>query len=141
LFPWRFLVFEGQSRQAFGDILGAVLEAEGERPKQIEEERKRFLRAPLVICVISSVQEGIKIPVWEQQLSAGAVCQNILIATHALGFVGNWLTEWYGYHPAVLEKIGLKPQEQVAGFIYIGTSTIELEERPRPEMEKIVSYF
>ena len=141
LFPWRFIVFEGNARERFGDILARVLEAEGERPKQIAEERERFLRAPLVIGVISAAREQIKIPVWEQELSAGAVCQNLLIATHALGFVGNWLTEWYAYHPAVKERLGLKPGERIAGFIYIGTSTVPLEERPRPEMDKIVSHF
>ena len=141
LFPWRFIIFEGKGRARFGDILGAVLEAEGERPKQIEEERQRFLRAPLVIGVISAAREQIKIPVWEQELSAGAVCQNILIAAHALGFVGNWLTEWYAYHPAVKEGLGLKSGERVAGFIYIGTAKEELEERVRPELEKIVSTF
>ena len=113
--------------------------ASGQR--QIEEERGRFLRAPVVVGVVSAAREQIKIPVWEQELSAGAVCQNILIAAHAMGFVANWLTEWYAYHPKVKEKIGLKPGERIAGFIYIGTSAAELEERPRPEMDKIVSYF
>jgi len=141
LFPWRFIVFEGKGRERFGNILAEILEAEDERSKQIEEERGRFLRAPLVIGVISAAREQIKIPVWEQELSAGAVCQNILIAAHALGFVGNWLTEWYAYHPQVKDRLGLKPGERVAGFIYIGTSSVDLEERPRPDMEKIVSYF
>jgi nitroreductase len=141
LFPWRFIVFEGKGRERFGEILAGVMEAEGERDKQVEEERGRLLRAPLVIGVISSAREQHKIPVWEQELSAGAVCQNILIAATALGFVGNWLTEWYAYHPAVKEKMGLKPGERVAGFIYIGTARDELEERPRPEMDKIVSRF
>jgi nitroreductase len=107
----------------------------------VEEERNRFLRAPVVIGVISAAREQHKIPVWEQELSAGAVCQNILIAATALGFVGNWLTEWYAYHPVVKQKMGLKPGERIAGFIYIGTAKDELEERPRPEMDKIVSLF
>jgi len=141
LFPWRFIVFEGDGCERFGDILADVLEAEGERSKQIEEERARFLRAPLVIGVISAAREQHKIPVWEQELSAGAVCQNILIAATALGFVGNWLTEWYAYHPAVKEKIGLKPGERVAGFIYVGTAKDDLEERPRPDMNQIVTRF
>ncbi len=141
LFPWRFIVFEGDGRVRAGDILAEVLQAEGEREKQVEEERDRFLRAPLVIGVISSAREMHKVPVWEQELSAGAVCQNILIAATALGFVGNWLTEWYAFHPAVKEKLGLKPGERVAGFIYIGTAKDELEERPRPEMDKIVTRF
>jgi nitroreductase len=141
LFPWRFIVFEGDGRARAGDILAEVLEAEGEREKQVEEERGRFLRAPLVIGVISSAREMHKVPVWEQELSAGAVCQNILIAATALGFVGNWLTEWYAFHPAVKEKFGLRPGERVAGFLYIGTAKDELEERPRPEMDKIVTRF
>jgi nitroreductase len=141
LFPWRFIVFAGKGREKFGAILAEVLETEGERPQQIKEESRRFLRAPVVIGVISSAREMHKIPVWEQELSAGAVCQNILIASHALGFVGNWITEWYAYHPVVKEKLGLKPGERMAGFIYIGTATAPLEERPRPKMDKIVSYF
>lgn len=141
LFPWRFILFEGKGRQRMGDILAEVIEAEGERAKQVEEERNRFLRAPLVIGVISAAREQHKIPVWEQELSAGAVCQNILIAATALGFVGNWLTEWYAFHPVVKAQFGLKPGERVAGFIYIGSARDELEERPRPDMEKIVTRF
>lgn len=141
LFPWRFIVFEGKGRDRAGDILAEVMEAEGERAKQVEEERGRFLRAPLVIGVISSARELHKVPVWEQELSAGAVCQNILIAATALGFVGNWLTEWYAFHPAVKAQFGLKPGERVAGFIYIGSARDELEERPRPDMEKIITRF
>ncbi|HWM62081.1 MAG TPA: nitroreductase, partial [Rhizomicrobium sp.] len=141
LFPWRFLVFEGKGRLRAGDILAEVAEAEGERDKQVEEERGRFARAPLVIGVISAAREQHKIPVWEQELSAGAVCQNILIAATALGFVGNWITEWYAYHPVVKEKLGLKPGERVAGFLYIGTAKDQLEERPRPEMDTIVTVF
>ncbi|HEY0265919.1 MAG TPA: nitroreductase [Rhizomicrobium sp.] len=141
LFPWRFILFEGKARNRAGDILAEVMEAEGERSKQVEEERGRFLRAPLVIGVISSARELHKIPVWEQELSAGAVCQNILVAATALGFVGNWLTEWYAYHPVVKERLGLKPGERVAGFLYIGMSDMALEERPRPDMDAIVMSF
>jgi nitroreductase len=127
LFPWCFIAEAARN--------------DGERDKQIEEERARFLRAPVVIGVISSARELHKIPVWEQELSAGAVCQNILIAATALGFVGNWLTEWYAYHPAVKQGLGLKAGERIAGFIYLGTAKDPLEERPRPDMDKITSWF
>jgi nitroreductase len=141
LFPWRLILIEGKGRARAGDILAEVMEAEGERSKQVEEERGRFLRAPLIIVVVSAAREQHKIPVWEQELSAGAVCQNILVAATALGFVGNWITEWYAYHPVVKQKLGLKAGERVAGFIYVGTAKEELEERPRPEMDKIVTTF
>ncbi|HZQ39873.1 MAG TPA: nitroreductase [Rhizomicrobium sp.] len=141
LFPWRFLVIEGKGRSRAGDILAEVMEAEGERDKQVAEERGRFLRAPVVVAVISAAREQHKIPVWEQELSAGAVCQNLLIAATASGFVAQWVTEWYAYHPVVKQRLGLKAGERIAGFIYIGTAKEELEERPRPDMEKIVSFF
>lgn len=141
LFPWRFIVFEGKARERAGDILAEVMEAEGERPKQVEEERERFLRAPVVVAVVSAAREQHKIPVWEQELSAGAVCQTMLIAATVSGFVAQWVTEWYAYHPAVKERLGLKAGERIAGFIYIGTAKEELEERPRPDMEKIVTFF
>jgi nitroreductase len=141
LFPWRFLVIEDKGRSRAGDILAEVMEAEGERAKQVEEERERFLRAPVVVAVISAAREQHKIPVWEQELSAGAVCQNMLIAATASGFVAQWVTEWYAYHPVVKQRLGLKAGERIAGFIYIGTAKDELEERPRPDMDKIVSFF
>jgi nitroreductase len=141
LFPWRFIVFEGKGRERAGDILAEVMKAEGERDKQVEEERGRFLRAPVVIGVVSAAREQHKIPVWEQELSAGAVCQNILIAATASGFVGNWISEWYAYHPVVKDRLGLKAGERIAGFIYIGTANEELEERPRPDMDGIVTVF
>ena len=141
LFPWRFIVFEAKGRERAGDILADVMQAEGERDKQVEEERGRFLRAPVVIGVVSAAREQHKIPVWEQELSAGAVCENILIATTALGFVANWITEWYAYHPTVKQRLGLQAGERFAGFIYVGTAKEELEERPRPDMDEIVSVF
>jgi len=141
LFPWRFIIFEGTGRDRAGDILAEVMQAEGERDKQVEEERARFRRAPVVVGVISAAREQHKIPVWEQELSAGAVCQNLLIAATALGFVGNWITEWYAYHPAVKNRLGLKAGERVAGFIYLGTPAEELEERPRAALDGIVTYF
>jgi nitroreductase len=107
----------------------------------VEEERGRFLRAPVVVGVISAAREKIKIPVWEQELSAGAVCQNILLAATSMGFAANWVTEWYAYHPLVKERLGLKPGERVAGFIYIGQPATELEERLRPDMNALVSRF
>ena len=142
LFPWRFIVFEREARARMGALLVECLkETETATPERAALEAGRFLRAPVVVGVVSRVRAGIPIPEWEQQLSAGAVCQTMLIAAHALGFVANWLTEWCAYHPLVQERLGLKPGERIAGFIYIGKSAVPLEERARPDMEKIVTRF
>lgn len=142
LFPWRFIVFEGAAQIRAGAVMAECLaESEAASEERLRQERERFTRAPVVVAVVSKAREQIPIPVWEQQLSAGAVCQTMLIAAHALGYVANWITEWCAYHPKVLGRFGLKPGERIAGFIYIGTSTKVLEERPRPDMDKIVTRF
>ena len=142
LFPWRFIVFEGEARARMGEILIAALDdSERASPERVEQERNRFLRAPTVVAVISRVREMIAIPVWEQQLSAGAVCQTLLLAAHSLGYVGNWLTEWCAYRPAVKDELGLSSGERIAGFIYLGTATQALEERLRPDMDMLVTRF
>jgi nitroreductase len=143
LFPWRFLVIEGDSRAALGEILADALVARN--PKVSESlkrfERGRFLRAPVIIAVVSSLKTEKPIPEWEQRLSAGAVCQNLLVAAAASGFGANWLTEWCSYDDIVTDKLGLGEGEKIAGFVYIGTATAPLEERPRPELDEIVSYW
>jgi nitroreductase len=143
LFPWRFIVIEGEGRRRAGEMLAAAL-AQSEPqspPERLDQERHRFLRAPVVVAVVSRTREAIPIPEWEQQLSAGAVCQTLLIASHAMGFVANWLTEWCAFNPLVKERLGLKPGERIAGFVYIGQPAQPLEERVRPDMAKIVTRY
>ncbi len=139
LLPWRFIVFVGDGRARMGEVLvEALAQTEPNASEvRIETERNRFLRAPVVVGVVSRVREQIPIPVWEQQLSAGAVCQTMLIAAHAMGYVGNWITEWCAYHPLVKDALGLKSGERIAGFLYFGKPAAPLEERVRPDLDKI----
>jgi nitroreductase len=139
LTPWRFLIFKNEARNKFGELLvRALKESEPDAGEErIAQEQGRFLRAPVVIGVVSRVREAIPIPEWEQVLSSGAACQTLCIAAHAMGFVANWITEWYGYHPTVREGLGLKAGERIAGFIYLGHPAEPLEDRPRPAFEQI----
>ena len=142
LTPWRFIVFEGDGRVRMGAILAETIGGERDiSPERIEQERNRFMRAPIVIGVVSRVREQIPIPVWEQELSAGAVCMTMVLAAHAMGFVANWITEWCAYHPQVLARVGLKPTERIAGYIYIGHPVEPLEDRPRPPIDSITTRF
>jgi nitroreductase len=143
LAPWRFIIFEGLGRERMGDLLAAALQrSEAETsPERLTLERNRFLRAPVVVGVVSRVREAIPIPEWEQTLSAGASCMNIVIAAYAMGFVANWITEWCAYHPIVREGLGLRSGERIAGFIYIGHPAVPLEERLRPDLESLITHF
>jgi nitroreductase len=143
LAPWRFILFEGDGRARMGELLErAICESEPDASSErLTMERNRFLRAPVIVGVVSRIREGIPIPEWEQQLSAGACCQNILLAAHAMGFVANWITEWCAFDPRVLQGLGLGPGERIAGFIYIGHPAVTLEERVRPNLDSLISRF
>jgi nitroreductase len=143
LAPWRFIVFEGDARRAAGDAIAAAFQARypDAKPEQVEAERNRLRRAPLVIAVVSRAGPHVKIPEWEQVLSAGAAAMNLVLAAHALGFAANWITEWYAYDRAVLDALGLAPHERIAGFVHIGTPPGPPEDRPRPALSEIVTRF
>lgn len=141
--PWRLQLFQGKARAEFGELLAQQFEATNPDAdsEAVEVERGRFLRAPTVIAVSSKVRPGIKIPEWEQQLSAGAVCQNLLIAATLAGCKAQWLTEWYAYDPVIDRALGLEEHERVAGFIYIGSGDVTPPERPRPKPGRVVSHW
>ncbi len=143
LAPWRFIVFQGEGRARMGALLVKALLANEPDANDVRQEieRSRFLRAPVVIGVVSRAKEGIPIPVWEQQLSAGAVCQTMLIAATAMGYVANWITEWCAFDAGVKAGLGLADDERIAGFIYIGKAAAPLEERVRPDLDSLITQF
>jgi nitroreductase len=141
LFPWRFIVIEGDARAKLGQILASALSPNEATPERVAVEQHHFLRAPVIVAVVSRVREAIPIPEWEQMLSAGAVCQNLLLAAHAQGFVASWITEWCAYNPTVKDRLGLRSGERIAGFVYIGTNTVALEERVRPDLDTLITHF
>lgn len=140
LAPWWFVVFEGDARKEFGEVLKKAyfLEDADAAPAKLELESERFMRAPVVIAVISRIKEG-KAPQWEQILSAGAACYNLCLAANALGFGTNWLTEWVAFNPEVHKSLGMDERDNVAGFIYIGTQSDKPEERERPALSDITN--
>jgi nitroreductase len=143
LTPWRFIIFEGASRLAAGEKIAHAFRATQPEatPEQIEFERKRLARAPVVIAVISRAAPHVKIPEWEQVLSAGAAAMSLVFAAHALGFAANWITEWYAYDRSVVDALGVEPNERVAGFVHIGTAIRPPDDRPRPLLTDIVTRF
>jgi len=141
LVPWRFIVIEGGARQRIGAVIAAAFQADnpGADPEKVAFERDRLARAPVVVAVVSRAAPHVKIPEWEQILSAGAVCMNLLHAAHALGFGATWITEWYAFDRRVLDALGLEPRERIAGFVHIGTPLEEPVDRVRPDLATIVT--
>lgn len=143
LVPWRFVIFEGDARARFGDVLAAACAAEEKEPSavRLETERRRFLDAPLVVGVISRTVEMPGAPEWEQILSCGAACFNLCLAANAQGFASNWLTGWYAYSPHVRRHLGLADNERIAAFIHIGTAKEKPADRDRPDLARIVTRY
>lgn len=142
LFPWHFIVFRGDARAQMGTLLkDALLQKEPDAlPEKLTQEESRFLRAPVVIAVISRIRPA-KHPRWEQYLSAGAACQNLCLAANALGFGTNWLTEWCAFDKNVHQALGLDDRDRIAGFVYIGNAAKTPEERPRPNAGLLTTWW
>ncbi len=139
LAPWRFILFQGDARAAFGTVLRerfAQVEPRADEDR-LALEAGRFMRAPLVVAVISRIVPSQKAPEWEQHLSVGACCQNMLVAATALGHASCWLTEWCAYDGNIASALGLSDNERVAGFLYFGSPTLPNEERARPRLADI----
>jgi nitroreductase len=139
LAPWRFVVVAPDQRDALVELLQrAYVEGRPEPGRQELASIEEFARqAPALVVVISCPDPASKIPVWEQEMSAGAACMNLLAAAHAEGFVGGWLTGWAAYSDMV--RAAFAPQGRIAGFLFLGTPGRELQERPRPDYDAVVS--
>jgi nitroreductase len=146
LSPWRFVVVGADQREAVASVLTQAYRAEKPDAGRLEiEAMVQFAhQAPVLIVALSIPAAGSKIPVWEQELSAGAACMQLLNAAHASGFVGSWLTGWPTYSDAVRDAFAgpaAPPGTRIAGFIFIGSPSRDLEERPRPEYAAVVQYW
>lgn len=140
LAPWRFVHVPKERRSYLADILHAAYRGINPEPTRAELEGVDRLahQAPTLVVALSSPVDGTKIPLWEQELSCGAACMNLLIAAHAMGFTAGWITGWPCYSEEVRQAFG-REKERIAGFIYIGTPGNPLEERQRPVYDQVVS--
>lgn len=139
LHPWRFVVISDDQRDDFAALLGQAL-SEQDPCATIAHHNKEDEFAHYggtLLVLVSAVIEGHKIPVWEQQLSCGAVGMNLLTAATALGYVAGWVTGWRAYSPRVTAAL-CEPGERIAGFIFIGQSAVGLEERPRADLKDVI---
>lgn len=144
LAPWRFVIFSGDARSDFGQHIGAAFMKNNPDAPQDRAifEGARFMRAPLVVGVISRPVECKRAtPIWEQQLSSGIVCYNLMLAAQAAGYGAQWLTEWYAYDADVQKALGMNEGDQVAGFVYIGQALAPSTERVRPDIAAKTSYW
>jgi len=142
LFPWRLIIYQGEAKANLITSLNPLVDALPDSAKALKGLQKLSI-PPIMIMVISSPkghdQNPPPKPIWEQELSAGALCQNILITAAALGLGANWISEWVSYDPRALAIFGLKDHEKIAGLIMIGRTSSPVPERERPDFNDVVS--
>ncbi|MEL6919505.1 MAG: nitroreductase [Pseudomonadota bacterium] len=141
--PWRFVVYRREHAAQIGErLLARAIEMRGPlSDADADRERNRLNRAPVAVGVVSTVNTESHIPDWEQFLSAGAVCMNLVSAATAAGFAANWITGWYSDDAQGRAILGLQPDERMAGIVHIGSSDAKIPERPRPDMALKVSEY
>jgi nitroreductase len=140
--PWRFVVFEGDARARAGEALAsAIANDAGVDQARLDHTRNLLQRAPACVMVVSAATPHPKIPEWEQQLSSAAACFSLLLAAHALGYGGCWLTEWPAYDARSRAALGLAEHERIAGIIYLGTPREPAIERVRANVSTRISRF
>jgi len=141
--PWKIQVLDAPAQLALGEFSAELFRRENPDATavQVAFERERPQRSPALLVVTFRPNEKklAKIPEVEQLLSAGAVCQNMLVAIQALGYNAQWLTDWPAYHPEIRRFLGHDDNTQIVGFIHIGTAASPPKERPRPDFDAIVS--
>ena len=140
--PWRFIVLRGDERAKLGDLIATSLVIENETSEKVADKMRGYAtQAPVLIVAVSCPSADRPIPLWEQELSSGAACQNMLIAATALGFASQWLTGWASYSPGVCKGLGLTVDEKIAGFLFFGNhAETDPTERPRPDPEAHTSW-
>ena len=147
LAPWRFVIFDRESRETVVSGLRRIAENHpDEKERRIRSDKTSgFAQSPAIVGVISSpIADHPKIPLWEQKLSAGAVCLNLLHASQAHGFAAQWLTGWYAYDSEALGWLGVKDGERIAGFVHIGTPTetgLAFPGRDRPDVAALTEHW
>ena len=139
LFPWRFVVMGPHGRAELARALTPLAERQPD-PGKAAKVLSKLTAPPVTILVLSVPVPGHKVPVWEQQLSAGAVCMNLEHAANALGYAASWITDWYSYDPDALALYDVRAGEQVAGFIHLGTPAEPSLERPRPDVARLTTW-
>lgn len=141
--PWRLVVYQGDMREVVGEKLAEIWKAKHPEAddEMLDVERKRFLPAPVTIGVLAKPQAHPKVPELEQILSAGCVCFNLVHAAHAHGYAAHWVTRWFSFDQDAATMLGAQEGEQFVGFVHMGTAEVAPQERDRPNLRDVMSYW
>ncbi len=139
--PYRFLRIEGEARYRLSDVFADAVKKRDPKvsDEYLKKQADKPLRSPMIIVVIASLTETPKVPRIEQMLSAGAAAHGILLASEAMGFGGIWLSGDNAYDDTVKQALGVRQNEEIIGFMYIGTKKNHMPPRQSAPVERFLS--
>ena len=139
--PWRFIIVDGERRRAFGEVLERSLLQRNPDADETARGKARSapMRAPMLVVVVVKISEHPKVPAIEQRLSAGCAAQAILLATEACGYAGIWRTGDAAFDRAVMDALGLAADEEITGFLYLGSRDGAAKSTPQLDTADFVS--
>ena len=141
LTPWKFVISQGERLQKLSDILVNAAKSENKEDVIVEKLKNAPFRAPMVITVIAKVKEHAKVPALEQYLSAGCAVQAMQMAACAQGFQGYWRSGEWMFHPEVHKAFGLEGDDEIVGFLYLGTPGCTPMRVPERDLSQFVEYM
>ncbi|WP_283130305.1 NAD(P)H nitroreductase [Enterovibrio norvegicus] len=141
LTPWQFVVATGEGLEKLSDILKRAAESDNAEDAVVEKALKSPFRAPMVITVIARTKQHDKVPVIEQHISAGCAAQAMQMAAVAQGFQGFWRTGKWAYHPVVRDAFNVSGDDEIVGFLYVGTPGCEPANPPKRDTSKFVTFL
>ncbi|MFV0575696.1 MAG: NAD(P)H nitroreductase [Vibrio sp.] len=141
LTPWRFVIAQGEGLRKLSDILVHAAQSNECEDAVIDKLKKAPFRAPMVITVIAKVKPHEKVPAFEQYLSAGCAAQAMQMAAVAQGFQGFWRSGEWMFHPQVHQAFDLAGDDQIVGFLYLGTPNCTPMKVPERKISDFVRYL
>ena len=141
--PWRFVVLSGAARELLGEVMAAALahRLPGSSPEVLEVERKRPLRAPLLIAVGIDSPADPKIVEVENICAGAAAVENLLLAAYDLGLGAIWRTGAAASEPSVKEFLGFRQDEHLIALVYLGYPEGEQAPYTRPSYSDRVTWM
>ncbi|WP_105189694.1 NAD(P)H nitroreductase [Pseudoalteromonas sp. T1lg48] len=140
LAPWQFIVLEDEQREVLGRIFAQAAVAENMGERTIERAASLVDRAPMVIVCIMKYTPHDKVPRVEQIASASCATFAMQQAAFAQGLSGIWRTGAFAQSPTVKSELGLSVDDEIIGFLYLGTPTLDCPKKRRHQVADFFSY-
>lgn len=138
--PWQFTVVQGDGLQRLSDIFVATLSENVEQAKRDKTAKMPF-RAPCIIVVSTRYQQHPKVPKEEQLVAAGCATHAMQMAAFSQGLGAMWRTGDLAYNEQVKAGLSIKSDDDIVGFLYLGTPAKQLPKKQRKGYEALVSYL